>query len=148
MKLSDITSAGLRSDIEMILLEGNLAEREEYLRVETPKNPQFYWGNFLVFQRAPTEADVTRWQELFREEFRHQPKVRHCLFAWDSEETGAADAFTGFEKVWTDTLVLTAATLKAPSRLLPELVIRPLSSDEDWNQAIHSQVKVFPTRAT
>lgn len=140
MKLAEIQSAGLRTDLEMLLFEGKLTERDTYLRIETPGNPFYYWGNYLVFEAPPTEGDIARWPEIFREEFAHEPRVRHCVLAWNSTEVGAAAEFTGFEQVWTDSLTLTAASLSTPKRHRPELEIRELTTDEEWDAAIANQV--------
>ena len=49
-------------------LEGEVADRGDYLCIRTPANPTFYWGNLLIFKAPPRAGDLARWEALFAAE--------------------------------------------------------------------------------
>lgn len=138
MKVAHIRSLGLKTDIEIARFENKLTERDGYLVVETPGNPDFYWGNFLLFPSPPKLEDLKRWPAIFQEEFSHNPAIRHQAFAWDSPEGEKGVDFPGYDFEASPIYHLSQTTL--PSRLSEEVEVRPLSSEEDWKQAVRNQV--------
>jgi hypothetical protein len=136
MKFTDLKSPGLKTGIEIDSFENILKERVEYLVIETPGNPGYYWGNYLIFPNAPNPEDQERWESLFFKEFAHQPKVKHQAFTWDSPERGAT--FIGFEQEEASELVLTK--LQQPKNYNKRIQVRALGSDQDWEDAIYNQM--------
>jgi hypothetical protein len=61
----DSRHPGLR--IEMIFHRalGSVERHDGYWVIRTPGNPTFFWGNCLVFDRAPRAEDAPRWLALF-----------------------------------------------------------------------------------
>jgi ribosomal protein S18 acetylase RimI-like enzyme len=71
------------TDIQ-VLPQGRVLERRGgYLVVRSPENPHHHWGNFLLFDEAPTAGAADRWVQLFEEEFSDTPAVTHRAFGWD-----------------------------------------------------------------
>src|ERR1700712_5555280 len=68
-----------------------ITRRSGYLVIRSPSNPTHYWGNFLLFARAPSPGDGPRWEALFDAAFDDEPRVRHRTFSWDQID-GAAGA--------------------------------------------------------
>ena len=137
-----IHSKGLQTDLLFWSANGTVADRGSYLRIETPSNPGYYWGNLLLFERPPVEGDCGRWQALFEEEFRHQPAIRHRLFGWQMEgdDVGVVEPFleAGFE-VETN-LVLLAGEVRPPPRVNTEIEVREIGTDAEWQAVINCQV--------
>jgi ribosomal protein S18 acetylase RimI-like enzyme len=81
------------TDIDTLPLDHTVERREGYLVVRSPGNPEHYWGTLLVFDDPPGAGDRERWEALFEQEFRNDPRVRHRTFAWDCVEgvAGAAE---------------------------------------------------------
>ena len=53
-------SLGFRSDLMLLALQGSTITREaDHLVVRTPANPDFHWGNFLLFDRPPAPGMAT-----------------------------------------------------------------------------------------
>jgi ribosomal protein S18 acetylase RimI-like enzyme len=137
-----VRSLGYRTDLIFVRFEGRITDRADYLVAETPTNPGYYWGNFLLFARPPQLGDFARWQEIFRHEFAHEPRVRHVALAWDSPEGEMGfvqpfiDAGFGLEQG----VVLVTDRVVPPPKLNREIQIRPLSTDAEWEQALECQV--------
>ncbi len=88
---------GFRSELIFHRADGEVLDRraEHGCRViRTPVNPTFYWGNYLLFDRAPTQGDALRWPRLF-ERFisNHQPESTHRAFGWIENSPGEIAAF-------------------------------------------------------
>lgn len=135
-----LRSLGYRTDLIFPAFEGIIEEREDYIVIRTPKNPGYYWGNYLLFRDAPAEGDLKRWMALFEEEIAaHQP-ADHVVFGWDSSDAGAIEQFheAGFKA--NNTVVMEAADLDSPEESPSPFEIRPLQIDAEWDSAIENQV--------
>jgi ribosomal protein S18 acetylase RimI-like enzyme len=119
-----------------------LSERDDYLVVETPGNPDFYWGNFLVFPHPPEPQDRERWPALFQKEFAHNPQIQHMAFTWDSPEGEKGYPFPGFD--FQESPIYTLETAQPPARINEEVEVRPLQSSQDWQGALENQVNNRP----
>jgi ribosomal protein S18 acetylase RimI-like enzyme len=67
-----------------------------FLLIRSPSNPTHYWGNFLLFDRAPLPGDGPRWETLFDAAFDDEPRVRHRSFSWDQIDGAAGAACVEF----------------------------------------------------
>ncbi|MGB7537933.1 MAG: hypothetical protein WBM17_05305 [Anaerolineales bacterium] len=138
----DVKSLGYRTDLIFPGFDGEILDRGSYTVVRTPSNPTFYWGNFLLFEKPPAEGDYPRWTELFAREIGVPPPTRHMTFGWDTVrgEQGISAPFleNGFRPA--KSTVLTARKLNPPAHPAADLVVRPLSSDDDWAQSVDNQV--------
>src|SRR3954454_14798349 len=47
------------------LAGARVTDRGDYLVVETPQNPAFYWGNFLLLAAPPEPGSAERWLDIF-----------------------------------------------------------------------------------
>jgi GNAT superfamily N-acetyltransferase len=137
-----IKSLGYRTDLMFPAFEGEIVDRGEYLVVTTPSNPTFYWGNFLLFERPPTEGDFELWPGLFEAEIGAPPAYEHQALGWDSPdgEEGVIEPFlrAGFEP--DRSVVLTSAAPIPPARPAAAIHVRRLESEHDWEQALGMQV--------
>jgi ribosomal protein S18 acetylase RimI-like enzyme len=138
MGVTTLRSLGYRTDLMFPLYDGEVIDRGEYIVVRTPSNPTYYWGNFLLFRLPPEGGAVVRWRRLFAEEIGARFPSHHETFGWDNPEgeRGHIDGFVkeGFELV--ASRVLTAQSVVPPPRVAADLVIRPMESEADWNEAI------------
>src|SRR3954469_4195011 len=76
----------LATDLDVLPPDRIVERRDGYVVVRSPQNPEFYWGNLLVFDDAPAAGDGARWEALFRREFAAEARVRHRTFAWDRSD--------------------------------------------------------------
>lgn len=136
----EIKSLGLRSDLAMLGAE--IVDRGRYLRVRSPAEPHFYFGNLLVFGQAPHSGDSESWPVLFSEEFGAWHEIRHKTFVWDEslEDAGAIASFQSLGYQHEVLLVLTAAEVATPRPVRAKnLELRALESDADWRDATEIQ---------
>ena len=84
-------------------------------------------------------GDLATWRERFGAEL---PFARHMTFGWDAPD-GAAGAIAPFEAAGFTverTTVLVAHAVKPPAHAAP-ISVRPLDSDDDWEQALANQIR-------
>lgn len=129
-----IKSLGRRTDLIFANFSGQVIDKGDYTLIQTPINPGFHWGNYIIFDKAPQAGDLQRWKEIFRKEFPYYPKIHHYTFSWDvdDEQKGECEQFVeaGFEL--DRAVVLTADRVNLPLNPNHEITIRKISSEEDW----------------
>jgi ribosomal protein S18 acetylase RimI-like enzyme len=145
-----VHSLGYRTDLIFPAFDGQILDRGDYLVILTPTNPTFYWGNFLLFPNPPGEGDLERWKALFTREIGSQIRAEHFAFGWDtvSGEVGAAQPFLDEGFNLSQTVVLATQQVKIPPKYNREVEVRPLTSDEDWEQATQNQIACRQTGHT
>jgi ribosomal protein S18 acetylase RimI-like enzyme len=138
-----VQSLGYRTDLIFSTFDGEITDRGNYLVIQTPKNLDFYWGNYLLFSQPPQAGDFEKWRELFKNEIGGAPAVEHQVFGWDSVsgEEGEIEPFlkAGFRKS-RDT-VMTCGAPHIPARPSGEICVRILENDADWAQAFENTIK-------
>ncbi len=137
-----IHSLGYRTDLIFPRFDGQILDRGTYLVIRTPSNPTFYWGNFILFPAPPGQGDLDAWKALFAREVGTPPEVRHFAFGWDTihGETGVVQPFLEAGFNLSQSVVLTARQVSPPPKFNPQVVIRPLTEDWEWQQAEQNQV--------
>jgi len=114
------------------LAGSSVRDAGDHLVIETPRNPTFYWGNFILV--GDDFANHQRWLAVFAREF---PRAAHIAIGLDGAAqsdalvAGYLAAGLGLELV----RVLTATALAVP-KSAPGVVCRPLAGDRDWEQAL------------
>ena len=135
-----LESLGYRSEMIFLNFDGEVEDRDFYTVVRTPTNPNFFWGNLLIFDRPPDRSDFEKWKALFKKEFT-DPSIYHMTFAWDcpSEEVGEVSQFveSGFDLQ--KQIVLAASEVYEPPKVNQSLTVRPLNSNEEWQRMVEIQ---------
>jgi GNAT superfamily N-acetyltransferase len=137
-----IKSLAYQTDLIFPAFDGTIVDRGDYVVVQTPSNPTFYWGNFLLFSTPPRRGDFVKWRKLFAGEIGVPPEVEHQAFGWDSVdgEAGFVEPFLNAGFRLNQDVVLTAGALLAPARRAQSVLVRALESDADWQQALMVQM--------
>ena len=124
MKPLDQLSLGWRTDLIFPRFDAQVIERPGYLLVRTPHNPNFWWGNFLLFDHAPAEGEAAQWLAHFEAEIAAlQPGSRHIAFGVDAEqpfEMPAELLHAGFTRHSGTVLTLRREALRSPGAGLPD----------------------------
>ena len=138
-----VRSLGYQTDLMIRLLEGSQAEdRGDYLVVRTPRNPTYWWGNFLLLAESPKSGDAEKWLARFADEI---PGARHIALGIDVTEASMVDtreliaAGLRLER----SAVLTAHELHEPPHPNAEAEFRPLAGDDDWRQAARLRAVLY-----
>jgi ribosomal protein S18 acetylase RimI-like enzyme len=127
----DVRSLGFATDLMIRRLAGSeIADRGDYLVVRTPRNPTFYWGNFVL---VSPEVPAEEWLGLFAREFTGAGHVAIGVDGTDGASPGSPPLLeSGFELEVSTVLVLAGPPGDAPAVDHP---CRPLRGDDDWAQA-------------
>ena len=135
---------GYLTDCIFLRQSGEVYWNDRFWVIRNQHNPTFWWGNFLLYPKAPSEADVKRWLLDFKEVFGSEKG--HVAFGWDSESIGATEAFKelGFE--YEPMSVLARNDCPPCSDEIgietDEINFREISSDSDWNAVTALQYEV------
>jgi ribosomal protein S18 acetylase RimI-like enzyme len=137
----ELKSLGHKTDLIFTSLDGEVLNKGNYLVVKTHSNPNYFWGNLLIFKDHPKSGDLSKWKTIFKNEFT-DPRIYHMTFSWDEEEIGDVDEFIkdgfGFEKA----LVLTATQndIRLPRKHHSKIQIRPIQNESEWGQTLQVQI--------
>ena len=151
----NIRSLGYRTDLIFPRFDGEIIDRGEYIVVRTPTCPNFYWGNFILFDAPPRAGCAERWISIFADEIGSraahpgtgaeiggQPGTNHIAIGWDGVDgdAGEIDQFVerGFEV--NEAVSLAASFLQAPPHFNDDVVIRTIANDRAWQQATDLQI--------
>jgi RimJ/RimL family protein N-acetyltransferase len=140
-------SLGWRTDLIFARFDGEVEARGDHLVIRTPRNPTYWWGNFLLFDHAPKPGDAARWLARFEAEIAaRQPESRHVTFGVDSEiDFDLPDDFAaaGFTKFASTVLTMHRAQSRSPRKELDATCrIAALRLPEQAAAAVDLQVAV------
>ena len=141
-----ITSLGFRTDIMLLTLQGSEVEdRGDHLVVRTPGNPEFWWGNFVLFRDIPGRGDVQRWETTFAHEL---PEASHRTFGVDGARGEVADCgeFAAAGYTVDVSAVMTASSVREPPHPHRDATCRALDLSDrgDRDAAIALQLANAP----
>ena len=124
-----IRSLALATELALAATRGRITDRGDYIVVETPDDPGYYYGNLLLLPAPPQVGEVAYWTRRFAEELGGNPAIRHVTFWWDgiTGETGATGELAAAGFTLEPSLVMTAGAVKAADPALP---VRALAPDE------------------
>ena len=137
-----VHSLAHRTELNLARYEGEVCDWDDYVAVKTPSHPEYWWGNYIVFSSAPRSGDLKRWSAIFRKEYSYYPEIRHMAFTWDlavaeQGETGEFEA-AGFELDKAEFLY--ASRVNVPPKPNTRVMVRPVASDSEMEQAIELQM--------
>lgn len=135
-----LRSLGYRTDLIFPNLDGTIEQRTHYLCIRSPHNPDYMWGNYLLFNAAAGPPDAKLWPELYRQEFPANEKF--MTLAWDRAPTLATHAplvqdflAQGFRLEESRVLCLQTAPTP-PTKFNPAVEVRILMHDHEWQDAL------------
>jgi GNAT superfamily N-acetyltransferase len=137
----ELKSVGLNSDLYIISNTSNVIDRDHFIKIETPGNPKFFWGNFLIFPNPPQRLDFDNWVNIFKQEFGHNSEIKHIAFTWDIfGGKPELEPFIEAGFILEETVLMSAKELKI---IKPNTAIeyRIISSLNDWDQLVELQIE-------
>ena len=140
-----INSLGIKTDLMFLKQNAMVEDRGDYILVRSPDNPEFFWGNFLIFPEPPQKGDFKQWQRHFENEFAKVDGIEHMTFEWDhSSRAPQLDEFrqNGFE--YEETVVLVAKDGLHPMYENHEISMMRVETNETWHQLVEFQIEVNP----
>jgi len=139
-----ITSKGLRSEFIFHEFQAATTDYGDCISVRTPQNPDFFFGNFLLFKGPPTVGDYTRWMARFEAVFAPYPTVRHYTFQWlpsAAPDTAALAEFTEAGFKVDETSVLATKTVQTDKPVPKNVAFRQIRTDAEWQAVIDAQTR-------
>jgi GNAT superfamily N-acetyltransferase len=121
-----VRSLALTTELALAATRGRILDRGDYLVVETPDDPGYYYGNLVVMPAAPQVGEVAFWTRRFHEHF---PDAEHVTLWWDGirGDTGAEAELVAAGFTLERSVVMVADAIAAAPAALP---LRELSPDE------------------
>ena len=140
-----INSLVWATDVDVLAADHTLERRTGYWVVQSPRNPTYWWGNFLLFDDAPSAGDGERWEALFADEFAERPGVTHWTLAWDrvDGEQGAAErelVARGYGLERSSGLIARPDRITPHRRASREVEVRTLDPVPGADEALWAQV--------
>ena len=137
-----IRSLSRRTDLIFAKFSGSVTDRGSYTLIQTPSNPGFHWGNYLIFDHAPKLGDLKKWKGVFDREFNFPTRPQHYVFTWDTEteDPGQYQEFLDANFDFDLGVVLTATQLNPPPHLNSDVTVKKIHSDQDWEDVTQLQL--------
>jgi predicted GNAT family acetyltransferase len=136
----EVRSLGYRTDLAILALEGSqVTDRGDCLVIRTPRNPNYWWGNFLLLRDLKPGSGAD-WMARFAAEF---PGARHMALGLDEPDASAVDHGTLPGVTMDRNAVMTATSVRPPPHPNTEAVFRTLQDDADWRQSLELTTAIF-----
>lgn len=136
-----VRSLAFKTDLFFHRSNGSVIASDNCLVVKTPDNPTYFWGNLIYFSAPPKANDLLEWKSKFHLHFANMD-VDHMTFAWEGPENqvGEIDQFLadGFEL--DRSIVMSARHISRPSKILTNLIVRPITTEDEWKLVIENQI--------
>ncbi len=140
-----LKSLCLRTELLFPAFDSEVVDCGDYIRVRTPSNPNFYWGNYLIFREPPKRGDYSRWMEIFNREITVPLNAKHIVFSWDDPRADSGENCDFLQAgFWTDdSVILTAKQVNRPPKFNADVIVRPLESDDEWEESLQLQAQAL-----
>ena len=136
-----INSLARRTDLIFARFGGTVTDKGSYTLVQTPTNPSYHWGNYMIFDAAPKIGDFFKWTQLFKKEFNYYKNINHMTFTWEGTPLVSGDyqEFMANKFSFDEAIVLTAGNVARPAKYNDKISVKKIITDKDWNDALISQ---------
>ncbi len=122
-----VRGLALKTELGLAATRGRITDRGDYVVIETPDDPGYYYGNLLLLPAPPQVGEVAFWTRRFHDEFGKNPAIRHVTLWWDGTtgDVGAEHELTSAGFTIEPSTVLTATRIAAPPAELPIVALSP-----------------------
>lgn len=131
-----------RTDLFFWDRSARVTDRGGHLVVATPSMPDYYFGNLLVFERAPVRGDFEAWRAAFRDAFAGDPRVRHETFEWTAPggDAGELERFVAADFELARNVTLAARAVVPPPHPNAGVTVREIREEGEWEAVLENQV--------
>ena len=139
----EITSIGFLSETMFQRFDGIVRDHGDFVEVQTPRNPAYWFGNYLLLGGPPEARDVLHWVTRFDACFADVPEVLHKCLQWSGVGLDGAALRAAFEQLgfrFEQAVVLAATETSLPRPARDGVAFRKLSDDFEWQQALENQI--------
>ena len=141
-----LKSKGLTTDLLLGKHMSRISVFDDHIVVDTPDNPKFFWGNYLIFRDSPKLDLIPYYISCFEKHFKNNPNISHIAFTWDDtdcfvdNEFAAKFADLGFEI--DTTTIMTAQDISPDTIKLNGIEVRKITSNLDWVKILRLQTSI------
>lgn len=135
-----ISSLARKTDFIFMRHHGIIQEKDDYIVVKTPANPNHYWGNYLVMKKAPQVGDYPRWTTLFKKEFSDLKDISHMTFTWEEKKPGDYLEFCHQGFRFDEGVTLSTSSVQKPPKYNSELLVKKIISPSEWEKVTQLQI--------
>ena len=133
LKKLSIKSLAIATDLIPAQFESVISDHHDCFSIQTKSQPNYFWGNFLVFRRPPEEGDLEKWTRRYQQIFNNE-NPSFYTFTWDVCEVNETlvQPFIddGFD-FGIDTTLLASNPIK-PKGFNELIEVKPIESEQDW----------------
>lgn len=124
--------------MQLLAPVGRVWETDTFCAVHSSLAPDWYWGSFMIQKEAPAPGSLAQWEREWDAAF---PTLRHRSFGISRNDGFAGDESELLAAGYTrfHSLTLVHSLNEIAEIKIPLLELRPLQSDEDWQQWLHLQ---------
>jgi GNAT superfamily N-acetyltransferase len=123
---------GWHTDLAVLRLTGStVEERQDHLRVRTPSNPLYYWGNFVLVTDPGQVDEPRRWLELFEREL---PDADHRAIGLVAQPHDL-DAWRALDLELDHDDVLSTGHCPEPTDVPAGYLVKQLTDAIEWEQS-------------
>jgi ribosomal protein S18 acetylase RimI-like enzyme len=144
--MSAFKNLGFKSEFIISQLEATLIEQPDYTVLQTPSNPNYYFGNLLALKIPLSTHSYLEWLRIFEGAFSNLPEVKHYTFSWvrpleqnQAEINAFTDANFKFEE--THVLAMKRKDFQPAEWLNEDVTLRPLTTEQDWQQWVDLSIQ-------
>ncbi len=140
-----INSQCHRTDLFFEEYSGEIIEQENFVIIRTPKKPDYYWGNYLIFSKPPRLSDVDLWTKQFDDIFKSMRGNEHRSLSWDVNslkpplEPDIIKAFEAAGYGYTSNISHKLDDLTLVHQMNEDIFIRPIATEQDWEDVMDIQ---------
>ncbi len=136
-----LESVGHQTDLFFLEEDSIVEHHADAIVIKSPSNPEFFFGNYLIFNRSNTELDVHHYVERFNQAFSDAKGINHVAFSWD---IGFPIDQLSIPASYSKDLLrsLTFQGDMEPPKKLP-FFIKPIETDSEWDQVKTSQAALM-----
>lgn len=134
-----------RTDLFFEEYSGEITEQENFVIIRTPKKPDYYWGNYLIFRDPPKLTDVNIWTKQFDDIFKSVEGNQHRSLSWDVDgmapplERDIINAFEAAGYGYIPNISHELGDLTAYAFMNDDIEVRPVSTDQEWADVFETQ---------
>lgn len=140
----EITSTGLQSEFIFHGFGAVMTDHGDCISVRTPENPDYFFGNFLLYPAPPGVDDFARWISRFDEVYAPYPEVRHHTFQWLPSAAPDLAVLAEFKQAGftiDETSVLATKSVHTDKPAPNGVEFRQIQTDAEWLAVIEAQTR-------
>ncbi len=118
----------------------NIAEKDNYIVIQTPNRLNYFWGNYILMKDPPKRGDYNPWVNIFDSEIGNRSSKGYCAITFDLGSNEAFDISEFIENGFSVDVdkTLTSNKVTEPVKLNSELIVK----EYDLSKSVDDYIEV------